>query len=213
MTRIGIFGGTFDPTHLGHLEAADLARRALKLDEVRFMPAGSPPHRQAAPHASASHRLLMVKLAVAGREGFRASDDDLNVTGPSYTWDTLSRLHAQRLAPTELFFVLGADAFGEIATWHRYPEVLDAAHFVVIARPGTPLSQVQAQMPELGPRLIDGASFEHARHDTPRIVLVPGATPDVSSTEIRRRVAGGQSVEGLVPPSVIDYIDRHGLYR
>lgn len=211
--RIGILGGTFDPVHVGHLEAAAVAERALELDELLLMPSMTPPHRHTQPKASAFHRFAMVALAVADRGDFIASDDELRTEGPSYTSDTLARLHARGFAPTELFFVLGSDAFSDIAGWHRFPQVLDAAHFVVVTRPGITLTDIQRRVPDLVPRILDAAAFAASRPGAPRIVVVPAVTPDVSSTEIRRRVAAGESLTGLTPPAVISHISRHGLYR
>ena len=211
--RTGILGGTFDPIHVGHLEAAAVALRALRLDELVLMPAMTPPHRQSQPKASAFHRFAMVALAVSDRDDLIVSDDELRSEGPSYTSDTLARLHATGLAPTELFFVLGSDAFSDIAAWHHYPHVLDAAHFVVVTRPGTTVADIQRRVPELAPRIIDAAAFAGSANGTPRIVVVSATTPDVSSTEIRRRVAAGESLSGLTPAAVITHIDRHRLYR
>lgn len=211
--RTGILGGTFDPVHVGHLEAATAARRALKLDDVLLMPSMTPPHRQAQPHASSFHRFAMVALAIADCDGLVASDEELRTAGPSYTSDTLARLHASGHAPTELFFVLGADAFTDIANWHRYPEVLDAAHFIVVGRPGTSLADVRASVPQLVPRMVDAAAATQSAGGGPRIFLLQAATPAVSSTEIRRRVAAGKTVTGLTPAAVAHHIERHGLYR
>jgi nicotinate-nucleotide adenylyltransferase len=213
MHRIGILGGTFDPIHVGHLEAATIAQRTLKLDELLVMPSMTPPHRQSQPHASAFHRFAMVALAVADRDGLMASDEELQSEGPSYTSETLARLHARGVAPTELFFVLGSDAFNDITAWYRYPNVLDAANFVVVTRPGTTLSDIRGRVPELTPRLIDAAALPTSSNGAPRIVVLQATTPDVSSTEIRRRVAAGESLTGLTSSAVIRHIARHGLYR
>src|SRR5262249_39122927 len=123
--RMGLIGGTFDPVHYGHLDAADAARLALGLDEVTFIPAHVPPHRSAQPRASAFHRFALLALALAGRSGYHASDLELGRQGPSFTVDTLRDLHRQGWSPAQLFFIIGADAFAEIATWHEYPAVLD----------------------------------------------------------------------------------------
>lgn len=211
--RIGILGGTFDPIHVGHLEAAAVAQRVLKLGELRLMPSMTPPHRHVQPYASAFHRFAMVSLAITDRDGLIASDDELQGTGPSYTSTTLARLHDRGFAATELFFVLGSDAFSDISEWHRYPAVLDEAHFVVVARPGTAWGEMRARVPELIPRMVDAAAFANGTDGRPRIVLLTASTPDVSSTEIRRRVAAGESVTGLTPPAVVNHIGRHGLYR
>lgn len=214
MRRLGLLGGTFDPVHQGHLDAAVLARDALGLDAVRFVPSRTPPHRQASPQASAFHRFAMVALAVAEHDGLLASDEELLESGPSYTWNTLTRLHGRGFAPTELFFLLGTDAFNEIAGWYRYPEVLDAAHFVVITRPGAALAAATTRIPEVGARLV--APEAVAGRDAAaaaRIVLLAGTTAAVSSTEIRRRGRSGAPLTGLVPPAVMTHIQRHGLYR
>jgi len=211
--RIGILGGTLDPVHAGHLAAASVAQRTLQLDEMQLLPSRTPPHRHDQPHASSFHRFAMVALAVADCEGLVASDEELRGTGPTYTSDTLGLLRAMGFAPTELFFVLGTDAFSDIAAWHRYPAILDAAHFVVVARSGTRLADMRAHMPALAPRMIDGAVLGESADGAPRIVLLPGSTPDVSSTEIRRRVAAGEPLTGLTPPAVINHIERHGLYK
>jgi nicotinate-nucleotide adenylyltransferase len=212
--RIGILGGTLDPVHTGHLEAASVARDALALDVVQLMPSMTPPHRQLHPHASAFHRFAMVALAVAERPGLLASDDELCREGPSYTSDTLARWHARGFAPTELFFVLGSDAFADIAAWHHYPDVLDAAHFVVVARPGTSLADLREHLPALDSRMTrDVSSITNPSRVTPGIVLLSASTADVSSTEIRRRVGAGKPIDGLTPRVVIAHIERHQLYK
>ncbi len=211
--RIGILGGTFDPFHAGHLEAALTAERVLRLTEVLLVPSMIPPHRQDRPQASPCHRFTMVALGVAGHEGLLASDDELRDEGPSYTSVTLERMHAKGFAPTELFFMIGTDAFGEITSWHNYPVVLDAAHFVVVDRPGTSLAMVRARLTELGDRVTDPASLDDPPPPHPRIVLLPADTPDGSATQIRRKVAAGAPLSGLTPPAVIDHIERYGLYQ
>ena len=211
--RVGILGGTLDPVHEGHLQAAAVARTALSLDTVLLMPSMMPPHRDVQPQASPFHRFAMVALAVSDREGLLASDDELCTTGPSYTWETLGRWHGRGFAPTELFFVLGADAFADIADWYRYPEVLDAAHFVVVARPGTSLAELESHVPELRSRMSDVSSPKRQSAGTPRIMLLSASTPDVSSTEIRRRVAAEERLEGLTPAAVIAHIQRYQLYK
>jgi nicotinate-nucleotide adenylyltransferase len=208
---VGLLGGTFDPIHVGHLGAARAAQEAFGLDHVRFIPSAKPPHRPDSPRASGYHRIEMVRLAVADAPGWDASDLELSREGPSYTYDTLATIGGEGLSPLQIFFITGADAFAEITTWHRYPDVLDRAHFVVVARPGTTLDRLRTRLPDLVPRMIEADNFVPA--DTPRIILLNANTPDVSATEIRRRVAAGESVEGLVPEAVSAYIDRNWLYR
>jgi nicotinate-nucleotide adenylyltransferase len=208
---VGLLGGTFDPIHVGHLAAARAAQDAFGLDQVRFIPSAKPPHRPDSPRASGYHRIEMVRLAVADTPGWVASDLELSREGPSYTHDTLTTLGGEGLSPLQIFFITGADAFAEISTWHRYPDVLDRAHFVVVARPGTALDLLRTRLPDLAPRMIEADRFAGA--DTPRIILLHADTPDVSATQIRRRAAAGESVKGLVPDAVSAYIDRNSLYR
>jgi nicotinate-nucleotide adenylyltransferase len=213
--RLGVLGGTFDPIHAGHLDAARAARVALGLGEVVFVPARVPPHREA-PRASVFHRFAMASLAVAGEPGFRVSDMELRAEGPSFTAHTLARLHARGFAPWQLFFITGADAFAEIATWHDYPRVVDAANWVVVARPGYVHEVLDDHLAALAPRFVDVPAAGPAPPVTgsrpTRIFVVAAATTDVSSTMLRRQFASGAPVEGLVPPLVAGHVRRHGLY-
>ena len=208
--RVGLLGGTFDPIHHGHLALARVAQGTLQLKEIRFLPAARPPHRPDSPRASEYHRVEMIRRAVAGCAGWEVCDLDLRRDGPSYTFDTLSALHQEGLSPLQIFFITGVDAFAEIATWHRYPAVLDAAHFAVVTRPGFSLASLRARLPSLAARF--AAPRDVADSSTPLIVLIEADTPDVSSTEIRRRARQGESLEGFVPPAVAAYISHHHLY-
>ena len=209
--RVGLLGGTFDPIHLGHLAAARAARETLDLDSVRFVPSARPPHRPDSPRASEYHRLEMIRRAIADVAGWEVSDLELRRHGLSYTWDTLAALHKEGLSPSQIFFITGADAFAEIATWHRYPALLDAAHFVVITRPGFPLDDVRRRVPSLVPRMIDVADV--AVSATPGIIAIEADTPAISSTEIRARAAQDESLGDFVPAAVAEYIRRHDLYK
>jgi nicotinate-nucleotide adenylyltransferase len=197
--NVGILGGTFDPIHNGHVEAASAARRALSLDRVLLMPSRTPPHRSLEPRASVFHRFAMAALAAAERE-LSVSDLELRREGPSYTSLTLEALHQEGFMPAQLYFITGSDAFAEVGTWHDYPRILTLANFVVVSRPGSP--RVGELLPNRQPP-IPGA---------PALYLVEADTPDVSSTEIRRRVASGEPIDPLVPPSVAGHIRRHNLY-
>ncbi len=215
--RIGILGGTFDPIHVGHLAAGQAARDALDLDDVRVVPAHDPPHRAAQPRASSFQRYAMAALAIDDAPGFVLSDIELSADEPSFTSTTLRRLHDLGFAPVELFFITGSDAFAEIATWRDYPAILDLSNFIVISRPAWPLAALQSRLPQLARRMRSmsaGGRFEGglAPVSPLSIFLVEHRTPDVSSTDVRRRVSEGQSIAGLVPPAVARHIERHGLY-
>ena len=212
--RLGLFGGTFDPVHIGHLAAAEAVRDALRLDEVWLLASHVPPHRPQ-PAASVHHRFAMVALAVQDRSALRASDFELLAAGPSYTSATLSRLHAAGWGPSQLFFIAGADAFAEIATWRDYPHFLDAAHFVVVNRGGRSPDPAAAAAAAAGRRVRavrQGMSSDVEDGQTPAVFLVDHATPDVSSTTIRDRASRGLPVAGMVPRPVERHIRRHGLY-
>jgi nicotinate-nucleotide adenylyltransferase len=217
--RLGLLGGTLDPIHLGHVETARAARAALGLDRVIVLPSRVPPHRALQPVASPYHRFAMTALAVNGVDGLTADDLELCAPGPSYTADTLTRCRERfGLEPWQLFFITGADAFAEIATWHRYPEVLDLAHFIVVSRPGFPAEGVRGRLPSLAARMhsvadadVRPSSIETSLRPA-AIFLVNARTPDVSSTEIRRRLSAGESLTGLVPRLVETHILQHRLY-
>jgi nicotinate-nucleotide adenylyltransferase len=209
--RLGVLGGTFDPVHCGHLDAADAARSALALDEVLFVPSHDPPHRPGHPHAAAFHRFALVALAVDGCAGYRVSDLEVRRHGSSYTSETLRSLHAAGWQPWQLYFILGADAFAEIATWHEFPAVFDGAHFVVIARPGVMIDQALARTPDLQRRVRPAATAGGTAGPT-AIFLVEARTRDVSSTVIRARLAARQAIDDLVPAAVARHIAAHHLY-
>ncbi len=211
--RTGVLGGTFDPIHLGHHDVAMAARAALSLDRVLFIPSRRPPHRTEAPGATATDRLTMVRLAVEDDAGFDASDLEFQSTGPSFTSHTLSRL-ADKIAPCRMFFITGADAFADIATWHDYPDLLDQSHFVVVSRPGYPVAALGRVLPDLTWRMeqLSNASPRLDHPEGTRIWLVDADTRDVSSSDIRTRLTTGLPIDGLVHSSVTAYITRHGLY-
>jgi nicotinate-nucleotide adenylyltransferase len=197
---LGVLGGTFDPIHLGHVAAGIAAQRSLSLDSIVLVPSRIPPHRAQPAAASADDRLAMAELVAADRPGWSVSRIEIDRDGPSYTYDTLVELGKPG---TQLFFITGADAFAEIATWSRYPAVLDLANFVVVSRPRITLDSLRERVP---------SAFSHRSSAQTRVILVDAHTPDVSSTEIRRRVRAAQSLSGLVTDAVADYIKAHRLY-
>ena len=229
---LGVLGGTFDPIHNGHITAGLRAQAALHLDRVMLIPSRVPPHRATAVSASPEARLAMARLAAAEQQGWTASDIELTRDGPSYTFDTLTELSrsvrgeaikskgrggAVNRVEWQFFFIIGADAFAEIATWSRYPAVLDLAHFAVVARPGITLHSLQARVPDLADRMTTPDLFKpQAPSPKPdgktRVILIETATPDVSSTEVRRRVRAGEGISDLVPDTVSSYIATRRLY-
>ena len=209
MTRFGILGGTFDPIHNGHLGVAAAARAALGLDTVKLVPARVPPHR-AGPLVSIYHRFAMVALAAEVDAGLVACDLGLDSTEPSYTGTLLDQFAGAGHTASQMVFIIGADAFADIATWRYYPAILDRCHFAVVSRPGLRVTTLSAQLPDLAARFSAPTPDWPA---APRIFLIDAPTPDVSSTEIRARAHAGASLEGLVPPPVDRYVRRHGLYQ
>jgi len=208
--RIGILGGTFDPIHCGHVDVADAAERELRLTRLLVVTANVPPHRPQ-PQTSAFHRFAMVALAVLDRPHWRAADLELRSDAPSYTAFTLAKFHDRGYTPDELYFIIGADAFAEIATWRDYPLILEAANFAVVSRPGSPVEALRSKLPALAPRMVD-VQMDTRDQMLPLIFLIDAPTADVSSTAIRRHVAARESIEGLVPPRVQQHIEQHGLY-
>jgi len=201
---LGILGGTFDPIHLGHLAAAEAAQHTLSLDAMVLIPSRIPPHRAQPATASADDRLAMTQLAADGHPGWSVSRIEVDREGKSYSYDTIAQLAVERGLPgTQLFFIAGADAFAEIASWSRYPAVLDLANFVVVSRPGTTLDSLRERVP---------SAFNHRSDANTRVILVEADTPDVSSTDIRRRVRAGHNLSGFVPDPVARYIAEHRLY-
>jgi nicotinate-nucleotide adenylyltransferase len=208
--RIGILGGTFDPIHWGHLDIADVAVSELKLSRLFVITSNVPPHRPQ-PLASSYHRFAMVALALLDRPDWRAADLELRHDAPSFTSRTLELFHERGYLSSELFFVIGADAFAEIASWRDYPKILDAAHFAVVSRPGSSVKELPRRLPRLADRMARPPLDEVAQID-PLIILIDAPTADVSSTAIRERLAAREPIAGLVPPHVQQHIEHHGLY-
>ena len=210
--RLGILGGTFDPIHVGHLDAADAASAALALDELVLMPAYDQPLRATEPRTTVYHRFALTSLAIEDRPDWRVSDMELVREGRSYTEDTLRALQESNWRASQIFFILGTDAFAGIASWHGYPSVLDLAHFVVIARPGVDIDEVARRLPELRTRTSPLPKDDESLDGPTRIFLVHAHTRDVSSTMIRERLASRLPIDDLVPPRVARHIQKHHLY-
>jgi nicotinate-nucleotide adenylyltransferase len=192
MRRVGLFGGTFDPPHLGHLALAEWAREQLALDRVVFMPAGTPPHKRARTLSPTTHRLAMTRLATRGNRRFTVSALEADRSGPSFTVETLRELHV-RHPGARLYLMMGADSLAEFSSWHKPDEIRKLATLAVAVRPGA------------RPRPGGGTR--------PGIVLLQNPGIELSSSAIRARVRAGRSIRYLVPEPVAAYIARHHLYR
>jgi nicotinate-nucleotide adenylyltransferase len=199
--RIGILGGTFNPVHLGHLILAQEAAETHGLAAVLFVPCAAPPHKETAGLTPAEHRKAMLEAAVADNDAFEVCDLELRRGGPSYSVDTVREL--RRLHPgAALHFIIGADTLPELPSWRSIYELLELCRFVAFGRPGAG---------EAAP----GPAAIRLRPPWPERLLgdfTPGRTVDISSSDIRRRVAEGRSIRYLVPEAVEQYIARHRLY-
>ncbi|MBI4808548.1 MAG: nicotinate-nucleotide adenylyltransferase [Nitrosomonadales bacterium] len=214
---IGILGGTFDPVHHGHLRIAQEALEQCELAQVRFLPCGIPPHRTA-PHAPAKARWEMVRLALNSHPDFLVDVREVFRNDPCYTVDTLTALRAELGDQQPLCLVLGGDAFLQLHTWHEWKRLFGLAHIVVLQRAGgQPLGNAMngadaALQAEYRARLAPGA---RALHESPAGAVFVADMPalEISSTDIRRRCAGGKSIRYLVPDTVANYINTNSLYR
>jgi len=201
--RIGLFGGSFNPVHCGHLIIAQSIRERLDLARMIFLPSRRPPHKTDEEMLAAEHRAEMVRLAIAGEPSFECSDYDLTRDGPCYTIDTVHHFRSLLEAGTELFWIIGGDSLAELPTWRRARELVDACHIVTAARTGV--------------AAVDWAALRSTFDDV-QIAKLRGGEIDtqlieISSTDIRRRVREGRSIRYLVPDAVHDYIVQQGVYR
>jgi len=198
--EIGIYGGTFDPIHMGHLIVAEEARQRLKFEKVLFTPAGLPWMKWPQTISSPQHRLEMLKLAIASNPFFHISTVDLENPGPSFTVETMKALKKEYGDSGNLYFILGVDSIRELPKWHEPHKIISYGKLVAMARPGC--------------EELDWESLEEA---IPRakdhIILIKGPLIDISSTEVRRRVAEGISIRYMVPEAVENYIRTNSLYR
>lgn len=199
--KIGVYGGTFDPIHYGHLVLAEQAREQLRLDEVRFIPAAIPPHKQTRAITAAKHRLEMVELATVGHAAFTVSEIELRREGVSYTAETL-RLLQEEQPDDDFYLLLGADGLRDLPTWRQSEEILRLARVAVACRPGSPPPSVALLSPPLPRAEAEGICR--------RLVSMP--LLDISATDMRQRLAEGRSIRYFTPPAVVAYIFAHGLY-
>jgi nicotinate-nucleotide adenylyltransferase len=214
---IGVFGGTFDPIHLGHLRTALELYETLRLKEIRLFPSAIPPHREQ-PVASAEQRLAMVRLAVKGQTGFLVDDRELHREGPSYTVNTLRSLR-EEFPHQPLCLILGADAFLGLDTWHCWQDIPDLAHLVVVHRPGWELPYSKGRSADVSEHLtallvqrkVQGAS-QLARQSAGSILFCTVTQMDISSSGVRHLISSGRSPRYLLPDDVLDYIAKEAIY-
>jgi nicotinate-nucleotide adenylyltransferase len=200
--RLGIFGGSFEPVHYGHLLLAESCREQARLDEIWFVPAAVPPHKRSQELTADKHRVEMLRLAIGGHEAFAVSTAEIDRGGVTYTFETLEALHHERPSD-ELFFLMGADSLRDLPTWRRPERICELAIPLVAHRPDSPAVQFDALSSLVPPEQL--IEFEKYSIEMPLV--------DFSSTEIRRRVAAGQSIRYRTPAAVVKYIETHGLYR
>ncbi len=208
--HVAIMGGTFDPIHYGHLRSAADLKRRLGVDELRLLPCGEPPHRQL-PQVEAKHRWNMLRLALQEFPELTADDRELQRPGPSYSVETLESLRQELGPQCALCLVIGMDAFLGLSKWHRWRELIQLAHLVVIARPGY-------RLPASGPEAELIRSCTEATQDwilqpAGAVIIEELQAYDISATGIREAIAKSQPPAGCTPQAVLDYIDQHALYR
>ena len=206
--KLGLFGGTFDPIHNGHLSMAAAFADELGLDQVVFIPAGDPYHKSVATRTPAVKRLAMVEAAIAGDVRFAASDIDMVREGATYTVDTLQILR-QYYPNAEMWWLMGMDSLLSLHTWHRYQDIFKLANVAVAARNDEKIQQVA---PEMRALVAQGLS-QATSASKGQLRLLQWQPEDISSTQIRNAVKSGLTIDGWVPKPVRDYISTHGLYR
>jgi nicotinate-nucleotide adenylyltransferase len=213
MEPLGIMGGTFDPVHFGHLRLAIEALEALGLDAVRWIPSGQPGHR-GAPATSTTHRVEMVRLAIAGESHFAPDIAETRTSEPTFTINMLKRLRAELGAHKPLVMILGMDSFLSLPSWRAWTELFDLVHFAVGERPGFALSS-QTMVFDLAQEFARRSAASDAVRSAPggAIVTFPTTLLDISATDLRERIGRGTSVRYLLPESVLAYIGAHRLFR
>ncbi|WP_437882716.1 nicotinate-nucleotide adenylyltransferase [Pseudomonas sp. LRF_L74] len=208
--RIGILGGTFNPVHIAHLRGALEVAEFMELDELRLIPSARPPHRDT-PQASAEQRLEMVRLAVEGETRLTVDDRELRRDKPSFTIDTLESVRAELGKDDQVFLILGWDAFCGLPGWHRWQELLEHSHILVLQRPDADSEAPEALRDVIAARnVIDPLTLAGPGGQISFIWQTPLA---VSATQVRQLLGEGRSVRYLVPDAVLTYIQTHGLYR
>jgi nicotinate-nucleotide adenylyltransferase len=213
--KIGLFGGTFDPIHWGHLRSAEEVREALSLDRVLFIPASNPPHKKRQPTTSARDRLEMVRLSIAKNPGFAFSTVELSRPGKSFSIDTVRHLAQTESRKNSLYFILGLDAFREIGSWKDFRDIFPLCHLVVTSRPGCGDSMSLSGMPVAVRRLFcyDRRKKIYRHQSGTSLFFFKLTDIAISASDIRDRLAAGKSIRYLVPLEVETYIKKRGLYQ
>lgn len=212
--KTGILGGTFNPIHLAHLRIAEEAQKEFRLDRVLFIPAADPPHKDIDGEVSFAHRFAMVERAIREYPCFQASDLEIRRSGKSFSVDTLEIL--QREDPAgERFFIIGLDSYRDIASWKDFTRLFSLCHLVVATRPGIAVENPLDPLPVAIRRdfCYDSRAGKILHKSGNYVFFLSGTHLDISSTQVRQRLIEGQSVSRLVPPTVAEYIEEHGLYR
>lgn len=211
MKRIGLFGGTFDPIHRGHLQLAEGARVRCSLDKVIFLPAAVPPHKEVSNVTPFEHRAEMLALALAKWPEFSMDLIEKELPFPSYTIDTVSSIIKREAKECDFYFITGTDTFLEITTWKDYNKLLASIHFIVFPRAGYKQSDFERFLSGLG--YFSDKSTWRQKGSGKMVFFINQKIIDVSSSSVRRIFSQGGSLEGCVPSTVVKYIQRHQLYK
>ena len=217
--RIGIYGGTFDPVHNGHIEIARLVARNFSLDQILIVPTSRPPHKRHETISDAYHRYAMAVLATTDDPRLLVSTIELEAPDKPYTFQTVERLREQYGERAEFFFIMGADSFTELETWREPERLLASVHVIVAARPGEEIDisavpeYVKTRIVDLRGRRGQAPSAAEGGAERTEIFLTDYVEMDVSSTQVRRMAGEGRSIKGMVPPAVAGYVEKYKLYR
>ena len=213
--KIGLFGGTFNPIHYGHLRSAEEIRERFGLSAITFIPASIPPHKNPEGIADAHHRLEMTRLSCKDHPCFSVSDFEIRQPGISYSINTIEHFQRETGAGTTIFFILGTDAFAEITTWMSYERLFSSCNFIVIDRPEFFRPDLDKLLPlALSNQFCYDQRRSAYEHQSGYCIFFENVTPiSISSTHIRDAVRNHSSIESLVPPAVLDYIQANNLYR
>jgi nicotinate-nucleotide adenylyltransferase len=219
--KIGLFGGTFNPIHLGHLTVAQEVKEGFDLDKIWFIPAATPPHKKMKQVAESLDRLEMIRLAIADNFNFSVSDVELKRSGPSYTIDTVDYFKGILPKETQLYLIVGMDAFLDIELWKSYRDLFQVIPFIVMSRPGAMDVDPEEKRKALNDLLVKKVSPEYCFESTRNAFFHPKKQPvflfevtpvEISATTVRRNRSQGRSIASLVPKKVKEYIESKGLY-